>query len=227
MPDEYRLPGFLVLAVCELMVPAWAERVAQTPWHPHHIAERYGLFTLIVMGESVLSTTRAFQAALDSGHGKLELVGLAVAALTIVFCCWWLYFNRHTHNRLTSLRRAFTWGYGHWFIFAALAAVGSGLAAAIDYYTQHSHINAVETGYAVAVPVAVFVLAIWYLQVIEFETSFAQIVFLATAVLLLVSPLTGLGIYVVAALLAALVVFDLVLQETGAADGEQVTALEV
>ena len=41
--------GFVVL--CELAVPVIAERRAETTWHPHHIAERYGLFTLIVLGE--------------------------------------------------------------------------------------------------------------------------------------------------------------------------------
>ena len=29
---------------------SWAERTAPTSWHPHHIAERYGLFTIILLG---------------------------------------------------------------------------------------------------------------------------------------------------------------------------------
>ena len=49
-------------------VPVWAERVAPTTWHPHHIAERYGLLTLIVLGESILAATGAVQAALSSGE---------------------------------------------------------------------------------------------------------------------------------------------------------------
>ena len=36
-------------------MPVWAERAGPTTWHPHHIAERYGLFTLIVLGESILA----------------------------------------------------------------------------------------------------------------------------------------------------------------------------
>ena len=46
-----------MLAALELPVPVWAERAAPTPWHPHHIAERYGLLTLIVLGESMLAAT--------------------------------------------------------------------------------------------------------------------------------------------------------------------------
>ena len=38
-------------------MPMWAESAERTSWHPGHIAERYGLFTIIVLGESVLAAT--------------------------------------------------------------------------------------------------------------------------------------------------------------------------
>jgi hypothetical protein len=71
-----------VLVVGELLVPLWAERASPTNWHPHHIAERYGLFTLIVLGESVLAATIAIQSALDrargeAGHGDAGVFVLA------------------------------------------------------------------------------------------------------------------------------------------------------
>jgi hypothetical protein len=53
---------FFVMVALELAVPPWAERSSPTPWHPHHIAERYGLLFIIVLGEIVLSTTLAVQA---------------------------------------------------------------------------------------------------------------------------------------------------------------------
>src|SRR5262245_62126289 len=52
---EWPLWGWWLMALVELAVPVWAERASPTPWHPHHIAERYGLFTIIVLGESVLA----------------------------------------------------------------------------------------------------------------------------------------------------------------------------
>jgi low temperature requirement protein LtrA len=57
LPPEAGLWSFLVLAAVDLSVPLWAERTGMTPWHPHHIAERYGLFTIILLGESVLAAT--------------------------------------------------------------------------------------------------------------------------------------------------------------------------
>jgi low temperature requirement protein LtrA len=52
LPTDWGLAAFPVLALAELLVPVWAERAAPTTWHPRHIAERHGLFTLIVLGES-------------------------------------------------------------------------------------------------------------------------------------------------------------------------------
>nr|WP_206681393.1 low temperature requirement protein A [Actinomadura sp. J1-007] len=54
-----QVPFFVVLAFLELAVPRWAERTSPTTWHPHHIAERYGLFTIILFGESVLAASNA------------------------------------------------------------------------------------------------------------------------------------------------------------------------
>ena len=42
---------------------------APTPWHPHHITERYGLFTLILLGESLLASANAIIEALHDDDG--------------------------------------------------------------------------------------------------------------------------------------------------------------
>ena len=66
----------------------------QTTWHPHHIAERYGLFTLIVLGESVLPATIAFQAALDDTDDTSALIGLGDRRhRDRCSAMWWIYFD--------------------------------------------------------------------------------------------------------------------------------------
>ena len=62
------VPAFLALAALELARASVGGGVAPTTWHPHHIAERYGLLTLIVLGESILAATVAIQSALASGE---------------------------------------------------------------------------------------------------------------------------------------------------------------
>jgi low temperature requirement protein LtrA len=68
LPGDWYPVGWLVLAVVELLVPIWAEHAGSTAWHPGHIAERFGLFTIIVLGEAVLAASLAIQFALDTGR---------------------------------------------------------------------------------------------------------------------------------------------------------------
>nr|MDT0666692.1 low temperature requirement protein A [Micromonospora sp. DSM 115978] len=152
-----------MLVVAELAVPVWAERGFQTAWHPGHIAERYGLFTIIVLGESVLSATTAVQIGLDSGEQITDLIVIAGAGLVILFSMWWVYFDQPAARFLVSSRMSFVWGYGHYLIFAAAAAVGAGLAVASDEATHHAYISETAAEAAAVVPVAVFLASVWVL----------------------------------------------------------------
>ncbi|HEY0496539.1 MAG TPA: low temperature requirement protein A [Kutzneria sp.] len=194
---------FAVFVVLEMCVPIWAEHTEPTSWHPHHITERYSLFTLIVLGESVLAATTATQAALDSGTGVGGLATLAASGLLIVFGMWWLYFDRPTHYVLTSLRTSIIWGYSHYLVFASAAAVGAGLEEAVQV---HDHI-----GWAIAVPVAVYVLSAWALQVRPRGEHVLDAVHLAAAVLILLTPLTPWTVPATAVMVVLLVVFSLLL----------------
>ena len=129
--------GFLVLVAAELAVPVWAERAAGAPvFHAGHIEERYGLFTIIVLGESVLSASAGFQAALDEGGLTAELFAIGVGGLLLAFTSWWLYFDHPGHMR-PRREFAFRWGYAHVVIFASLAAMGAGLQVATEAVTGH------------------------------------------------------------------------------------------
>jgi low temperature requirement protein LtrA len=212
-------PGFVVLAVLEMLVPAWAERVEPTTWHPHHIAERYGLFTLIVLGESILAATVAVEAGLRSGETLLTLLPIIAGGLLIVFSMWWMYFDRPVHDLLTNLRTALVWGYGHYFVFASAAGVGAGLAAAVDAATDHATIGATVAGAAVAVPVAVFILSLW---VIHYRPEYHRTRFLgpAAAVLVLLAPLTAAAVPLIGLILASLVALKLAFNRQAPAELE-------
>jgi low temperature requirement protein LtrA len=205
LPERWLLPAFLVLMVAELLVPIWAERAGATTWHPLHIAERYGLFTIIVLGESVLAASIAIQTSLDAGYAAAGLVSLAGAGVVIVFSMWWLYFEQPAHELLTSLRIAFLWGYGHYLIFASVAAVGAGVAAAVDHEVHTGHLPAIGVGYALAVPVAVFLFCVWALHIRLGRPGPLTAAYLVTAALVLGTPFTSVPIHATALLLAALV----------------------
>jgi low temperature requirement protein LtrA len=157
-------PVTIVLVAAELAVPVWAERTGTTAWHPGHIAERYNLFTLIVLGESVFAATVAIQAALDDEGTVRQLAQLIVGAPLIVFAMWWIYFSTSAERLLASSRVAFVWGYGHLLIFGSAAAVGAGLALGVDVATHTGHASATAAGLAVCVPAAVYTLTVWALH---------------------------------------------------------------
>jgi low temperature requirement protein LtrA len=148
---------FLVLVILELSVPVWAERAAKTSWHPHHIAERYGLFVIIVLGESVLAATTAVQDAVESEHVSFALIAVAVCGLVLIFAIWWLYFLHPAGSGLADRRhKSYQWGYIHYGIFGALAAVGAGLEVSVAQAGHHLDASETTVAYAVAIPVSVF-----------------------------------------------------------------------
>lgn len=162
---EWPLWAWWPMAVVELAIPAWAEAAGPTPWHAHHIAERYGLFTIIVLGESVLAATNAVRLGVEGSGFSAPLLGLIAGGLIIIFSLWWIYFAKPAHRFLTSNRIGFIWGYGHYFVFASAAAVGAGLAVNVDHLLGHAEIGGTLAGATVAVPVAVFLLTVWLLHV--------------------------------------------------------------
>ena len=152
-----------------MLVPAYAERAAHgggTPWHPGHIAERYGLFTLIVLGECIAAVTVALHSA-SSSHGiSAGLVAVVAGAVLLVFAIWWWYFENPAEEGLRMSRQlAFVWGYGHYVVFASLAALGAGLQlAAASSHGALSSTTATTAGLAVAVPVAAYIVVTCVLQ---------------------------------------------------------------
>ena len=134
VPSAIYVPTFLVLVLCEFAVPIWSEKPGMTPWHPHHIAERYSLFFIIVLGETILSTTIAIQDAVDGEHPAAQVTYVVIGGILIVFSLWWLYFQRNAGDAIGGDNVSpFVWGFGHYFIFAAAAAIGAGLASRVDF----------------------------------------------------------------------------------------------
>ncbi len=143
--------------------PLIAEKGGKTPWHPHHIAERYGLLAIIALGEGILGTIAAVSAVVD--HQELDDGGDPA---------------RHRGDR-PDLRDVvvllhdpvgsgaggaiasdhWVWGYSHIFLYAAIAASGAGLHVAAYQLEGESHIGTTAALLTVVVPVLVFGLSMF------------------------------------------------------------------
>jgi low temperature requirement protein LtrA len=209
LPGVAGLVGFLVLLVAELAVPAFAEAHGrETPWHPGHINDRYGCFTLIVLGECVAAATVGVQSAITDRGLSAGLLVTAGGGLVLLFAMWWLYFK---HEATAGLKikqsQNLLWGYSHYVVFASVAAVGAGLTLAADGETP-----ATVVAFAIAVPTCCYLATSAYLHGLLLPGSVPVVTLAATIVLVLataaVAGALGLpaSVAVIAVLVAALLV---------------------
>ncbi|MFC5752395.1 low temperature requirement protein A [Actinomadura rugatobispora] len=210
LPSWARLPTFAGLAALEIAVPWWAERTRSTTWHPHHIAERYGLFTIILFGESVLAASNGVQGALEAAEVSVSLIVIASAGLVLLFALWWLYFLAPAGEGLSDRRkRSYLWGYGHYGIFAALAALGAGLEVAVEQTGHDLKATPLAICYAVAIPAALFIVLLWLVHRPLLAESVVHPVALpggVVAILLLPLAASPAGVVAVVAAIAAVCV---------------------
>jgi low temperature requirement protein LtrA len=195
---------FVLLAVAELSVPVIAEHGHPTPWHPHHIAERYGLFTIIVLGETIAAATVSIKSGIDGHHAMGTLLPTAAGGLLIVFAAWWIYFAVPAHDHLASNRQAIPWGYGHYAVFAAAAAIGAGLEIVTGHATGEAHVTALGANAAVTVPTAGYLAAMWLIHTRRHATGTPQRAVLpVTALAVLACTYTGEAAVLLTGLLCA------------------------
>lgn len=151
----------LALFAVEMSGPLIAERRGGTPWDPHHLAERYGLLTIIALGE-IVAGTAAIVAGLSHASGwSVNSVIVAVAGVATAFGMWWAYFILPTGDALARARhRGLLWGWVHVFVFISIAGAGAGLHVAALAAEGEAHLSVVAAVAAVAVPTAAFCLAL-------------------------------------------------------------------
>ncbi|WP_375423383.1 low temperature requirement protein A [uncultured Friedmanniella sp.] len=212
--EVLRVPCFVLLALADMAVPVWAERTGMTTWHPHHIAERYSLFFIIVLGETVLSASTAVSTALTEQADRAGVAVVAASSVLIVFGCWWLYFSRDVADVLDRAAErqvwvSYGWGFGHYVVFASAAMTGAGLAGRVDHWTRHSESSALVSAASVTVPVAVLVASIWLVQLGRDEASGRTgLRFSVAAVLILAGTFSPLPELVAGLVVAGLLVLQ-------------------
>jgi len=133
----------------------------RVPHDAAHLPERYGLFSIILLGESMV--------AVMTGMGRQEYwsVGAAASAvlgMALVFAIWWWYFDgagASGERRVRSTRDAVAfhvWSYAHVPLFLAIAVTGVGVEHVIATATADP-LPAAE-GWILCSAVAVLMLSI-------------------------------------------------------------------
>ena len=116
--------GILIDIIVPLLGRKCLEKV---PTNTAHLLERFGLFSIILFGEALISTLVVIQPK----QGNWDSISFAIISFILIISMWWQYFD-NMEKKLDKSRQ--TSGqiiiYGHLFILMSLSMV----ADPLDYY---------------------------------------------------------------------------------------------
>jgi len=221
VPEPYRYLLWAVGTTIELSAPWLGRRqIAQAPIHASHMTERYGLFTLIVLGESVISVAQG-AAGVDWEPGTLAV---ALTGFLVVACLWWIYFEYISGLANRSVLQGLCFSYAHLPLLAGLVSVALGIELAVVESAAHELERA--TAMALGGGAALYLLALTALHAATGHSISDRVLWLrlGSAVVALAIGVFGplgapLGLVgLLAVLLVAHVVAETVLQHRAASD---------
>ena len=142
-----RIALWSAAALIDLAVPAvLRRRLVKVHFEASHLPERFGLFVIVALGESIVAIggPAASAAELDWQH-------VASVALAFVLACalWWVYFAyaasamKHaleTSSVQTDIVREVL-SYGHLLLLAGIIALAVGLAEVVGHPTDQLHLD--------------------------------------------------------------------------------------
>lgn len=207
------LPAVIVLLAIEILGPVISERLAArkndgaTPWHPHHLAERFGLLTIIALGETVFGTLASAREISAAEGWTFTTIIVVATGVALSFALWWTYFLVPHALALEARRdRTISWAYLHVFLFTALAAVGAGLHLIGYAHDPHYDIPPTTIVATIAVPVTVFIVIRYVLRtwLVSARPPNTPVQVTAALLPLIAITLTGLSVPIWVALLLVL-----------------------
>jgi low temperature requirement protein LtrA len=134
VPEQARVAAWVVALFIDLATP-WIMRreQARVPLDVSHLPERFGLFTILVLGEAIAALVAGLaHAAWSFPNAATAAVGIGIATSV-----WWMYFDNASGSvvrRSAAVQRTWrptAWIYTHFLLAAALAALGVGLEVAV------------------------------------------------------------------------------------------------
>ena len=137
---EIRFALWVIGLIIDFATPISTSKLT-SKFAPHisHLPERMGLFTLIVLGESIVGIVNGMTEQIWDVYSVIE----ASLGLCISFSLWWLYFDSIGRLPIQILREKgrislyLIWLYTHFPLVVAITAVGVGIRRLVSS-EQHS-----------------------------------------------------------------------------------------
>lgn len=132
------------------------KRLQASPVHAHHLPERFGLLTIILLGESVVSLTGSFDALTWTPISMI----MGFCGFTLACGLWWLYFE-NSERRIIGQHL----GHGHGIIYPHLLIyLGLGGIAAMIRFSVIPELNLFDYKLLAAFGILTFMIALQFLH---------------------------------------------------------------
>ncbi|KKI90841.1 low temperature requirement protein A [Bacillus sp. SA1-12] len=122
----------------DILVPVLGRKcLEKVPPNTAHLLERFGLFTIILFGEALISTLTVIQPT----QGNWESIGFAIISFILIISMWWQYFDNIEKKLDKSVQ---TSGqiiiYGHLFILMSLSMIAASIRLLYLHEVHYSFI---------------------------------------------------------------------------------------
>ncbi len=142
VPDAIRIYLWVTSVAIALLLPFYMLNMGRNNRTAQHeldkmmvvspsMVERFGLFTIIVLGEVVVGVVSGFS---NHHHLTWEVGGVALLGLLVAIGLWWVYFDFVSHRiPLPKTSSVAAWTYLHLPLVASIAAVGAAVLNVIEH----------------------------------------------------------------------------------------------
>lgn len=175
VPWRYLLWG--VAIIIDILTPILGNRLQlELPPHPFHIPERFGLFTIILIGEAVVSLVFAIiSVGLNFYTGIIGLFGFIIS-----FTIWWGYFEESKGAEIRvqrseeDVKKYQLWLYSHFPLLLGIVGVAAGIKHIIfiNFWNNLSFTEAWLL--CISLGIALISLSIIYLTAFDWRTCLSK-----------------------------------------------------
>jgi len=222
IPQQYYVWGIAMVIHVVSPYLAFKTKTFDIPIHVGHVVERYCLFTIIVLAETLIAVTVGLGSSLGS-----EAYFTGLLAYIIIACIWWSYFNWDFDNirKFGKVSNIFFFGYGHFVVFLAMATFGAATEIAIHAIDHGGHFTLLER-LLIAIPASLYLISLSLLNIFAWNMPFDKKIFVRTITALLslgfaltashASPVVVMG--GIALLMVSMVIYEQLYSEVSRVD---------
>ncbi|USK35061.1 low temperature requirement protein A [Bacillus sp. F19] len=124
--------------IIDIMVPMFGRKyLVKVPTNTAHLLERFGLFSIILFGEALVSTL----AVIQPKQGNWNSIGFSIISFILIISMWWQYFDNVEKKVDKSIQTADQIIiYGHLFILMSLSMIAASIRLLFLHEVQYSFI---------------------------------------------------------------------------------------